>query len=327
MKPHRRPDAGVVGLMMTGLLLVLGLAAAWVGTRRLVTEQLGAQALSQQVQTRLLAEAALDWAQDTLAASAQPADSPWQLSTPTQCPAPLGSTGPQAWQCLVWTAPASLGQARVNLWRDVLSAPHVVHLSAEVRSDGQSGRARVRQSLYLPALGLAPAVAASGTVLNPCTGATPDAYAAWSRSLGSTTPEQIQQWSRAQEQMGLGAATRLRRNVYWVDQEADWTTPTQGEILLVFSAKACTRQCPRLLSAVQGTVVYLAGCRSSALPQQAGLPGQVTGLLVVEAASAPNGLPVRTSSTAPALFRAAWPGGIDPRSVQRIPGSWREGFE
>ena len=159
---------------------------------------------------------------------------------------------------------------------------------------------------------------------SPCT------RASWRSVLGDMTPAQIKAWSDAQASQGLHPLSQPARSIYWVDSPADWTqslgTP-QAPVLLVFSRQACAVRCPRIAAGVQihGTVFVDADCQDEKLHQWQA--GTIDGLLAVEGGlSAVWGHSlIRARDYARQAFVLHWPEGMDPRQVQRIPGSHREG--
>jgi hypothetical protein len=159
---------------------------------------------------------------------------------------------------------------------------------------------------------------------SPCNRAT------WRSVLGDMTPAQIKAWSDAQASNGLHPLSQPARSIYWVDSPGDWTqslgTP-QAPVLLVFSSQACAVRCPRIAAGVQihGTVLVDADCQDEKLQQWQA--GTIDGLLAVEgglSAAMGHGL-VRARAYARQAFALHWPEGMDPRQVQRVHGSHREG--
>lgn len=90
----------------------------------------------------------------------------------------------------------------------------------------------------------------------------------WSSVFGATSPAQIQSISQAQALKGLSANTSPPRSVYWIDSPNEWTQSldsTSTPVLLVFSATACSSQCPRISPSAKivGTVFLDNQCQDS----------------------------------------------------------------
>ena len=155
--------------------------------------------------------------------------------------------------------------------------------------------------------------------------------AVWQKVLGDITTEQVQAWSQAQERQGLNSQSQPPRTVYWVDSPLPWShsvgTP-QAPVLMVFSEAACTPRCPSMANGVHihGTVVLDTQCQDDkARGWRAGL---IEGQLVINSGwpDAPSDSRVWARPYAHMAYQLTWPSGIDARQVQRINGSWHEGW-
>lgn len=152
----------------------------------------------------------------------------------------------------------------------------------------------------------------------------------WRSVFGATTPEQIQAVSQAQALKGLNTSSNPPRSVYWIDSPNPWTQSlgsATAPVLLVFSATACTSQCPRISpsSQIVGTVFLDSQCQDSraALWHSGTVLGQVavaSGLPSLQAGSQMQWLANHRQA-----FDWPWPVGIDGRRMQRVRGSWRSG--
>jgi hypothetical protein len=171
----------------------------------------------------------------------------------------------------------------------------------------------------------------AGNLTGPSTAQTraPCQRKAWNSVLGSIQDAQLQAWSTAQERNGLTAQTTPPRSIYWVDSPEDWHTSVGTHdipALLVFSALACAKRCPRIRAGVRivGSVLLDSGCDDEKMRGWEG--GRIEGQLVVE-----SGLPEWRSGTVIAIpqgrdaYILNWPAGIDASQIQRINGSWSEG--
>lgn len=153
----------------------------------------------------------------------------------------------------------------------------------------------------------------------------------WQKVWGDITVEQLQAWSQAQAHQGLNSQSLPPRSIYWVDSNAPWTqsvgTP-QAPVLMIFSATACSPQCPSMASGVHihGTVVLDTQCQDDkARGWRAGL---IEGQLVINSGwpDVPGNSQVWARPYAHKAYQLLWPQGIDARQVQRISGSWNEGW-
>jgi hypothetical protein len=253
--------------------------------------------------------------------------------------------------------------AQVLAVRDLISSPHVAQLLASASLKDGTSRAQLQAQVFIPTIAPAPsppntaavvlngcALAAnnganlastsgtSGTAINVCpnsstsTNNTPGTCtpSAWNSVLGDITPEQIRAWSEAQAHNGLSALSQPARSVYWVDSPATWSqslgTP-EAPVLLVFSGQACAHRCPSLAPGVHvvGTVVLQTQCQDD--KARAWNAGHIQGQLVVESGlpELQSGSHIEARELTASPHRLPWPPGIDPRQVQRVPGSWREG--
>lgn len=172
-KLPRRAAPGAITLLMAIGLVVLASLASFYSTRSVLVDQLASQNHAHAHQARLAAQAALAWAQADLAAGRNP--SPLDWTTPGACP--LGITGPQ-WQCIALppaphpALPAM--QLDVMAVRNLVTSPHVLTLHASAAEPGHHSLARVRESLFIPAVAPAPSHAPQAAlVLNGCVSEAP----------------------------------------------------------------------------------------------------------------------------------------------------------
>ncbi len=155
--------------------------------------------------------------------------------------------------------------------------------------------------------------------------------ALWQKVLGDITAQQIQAWSLAQAARGLNSQSQPPRTVYWVDSPLPWTLSlgtVQTPVLMVFSEAACTPQCPSMASGVHihGTVVLDTQCQDDKV--RGWRAGLIEGQLVINSGwpDVPDGSRVWARPYAHQAYQLPWPAGIDARQVQRISGSWHEGW-
>jgi len=165
-RPHRAAPGAITLLMAIGLVVLASLASFY-STRSVLVDQLASQNHAHAHQARLAAQAALAWAQaDLVSHSPSPPD--W--ATSAACPS--GITGPQ-WQCIAMppaphpALPAM--QLNVTAVRDLVTSPHVLTLYASASEPTHHSLARVRESLFIPAVAPAPSQAPQAAlVLNGC---------------------------------------------------------------------------------------------------------------------------------------------------------------
>ncbi len=342
-----RQQTGAISLLVSIMLVMLAALASFYSARSVLTDRLAYQHQKQAVQARWRAEAALAWARADLQRQyADPLTPPlWSAGLAT-APCPVGYSGPR-WQCVTLQPPAHPNLTpegvQVLAVRDLIHSPHVVELHASVGLTEGAARAQVQAQLFIPTLAPAPVHAHSAAiVLNGCASTTNASAGegcsanrctttAWHSVLGDITPEHIQAWSAAQARNGLTARTQPARNVYWVDSPATWMDHVgtrDAPVLLVFSAQACAQRCPSLAAGVRvvGTVVLQTQCQDhKVLGWHA---GHIEGQLVVESGlpSPESGSRIEARVLDQAPYRMPWPVGMDTRQVQRVPGSWREGW-
>lgn len=203
----------------------------------------------------------------------------------------------------------------------------LTHFVLDTNGNGSISSAEKNACLALNA----PSLPGAGSQTGPSAAVarSPCNRAAWRSVLGDITDEQLQAWSAAQEANGLSAQTKPPRSVYWIDSPADWqlsvgTAATPA--VLLFSAKACAKRCPRMGAGVRivGSVLLDSGCNDEKMRDWQA--GTIEGQLVVE-----SGMPEWRSGTVLArpegrdAYILNWPEGIDARQVQGINGSWSEG--
>lgn len=197
-------------------------------------------------------------------------------------------------------------------------------------TDGNGLLSATERSACLP---LTPAqLPGGGTLVSPVQAIqrSPCQRATWRSVLGDMTPTQLKAWSDAQANNGLHALSQPARSIYWIDSPADWTQSLGTErapVLLVFSSQACAVRCPRIAPGVQihGTVFVDADCKDDKL--QGWQAGTIDGLLAIEGgltAVTGNSL-IRARPYARQALRLHWPEGMDPRQLQRVASSHREG--
>ena len=340
-------QTGAISLVVTLTLLLLAGLVSFYSARIVQLDRLANHNQKQAVHARLTAEAALAWARADL--QRQYAGSPtpplWSAGLATAA-CPVAYSGPR-WQCVTLQPPAQpdVPHAAVHVLavRDLINSPHVVELHASVGLTEGESRAQIQTQVFIPSVAPAPEHPnSSAIVLNSCS--TPANAAggsvcsvhsctttAWRNVLGDITPEQIRAWSEAQARNGLTARSHPARNIYWVDSPATWVEnlgSSEAPVLLVFSGQACANRCPSLAPGVRvvGTVVLQTQCQDhKALGWYA---GHIEGQLVVESGlpQLQSGSRIEARALAQAPYRIPWPIGMDARQVQRVPGSWREGW-
>lgn len=165
-KAHRQTGA-ITLLVATGLVILASLTSFY-SARSVLVDQLATLNHARAAQARMASDAALARAQVALPAT------PSGLATLMQGGAdcPDGSTGPQ-WQCTRMDLPPHPAMPQATLSaiavRDLVRSPHVLMLLASARIDGQSSAAQVRESVFIPAVGPAPALATpAALVVNGC---------------------------------------------------------------------------------------------------------------------------------------------------------------
>ena len=159
----------------------------------------------------------------------------------------------------------------------------------------------------------------------------PCASNVWQQVLGDITPGQLQAWSQAQASQGLNHQSQPPRTVYWIDSPTTWThsvgTP-ESPVVLVFSATACSPRCPAMAIGVHihGTVVLDSQCQDDKM--RGWRAGLIEGQLVINSGwpDVPGDSRVWARPYAHRAYELLWPAGIDARQVQRISGSWHEGW-
>jgi len=339
MKTQAHPPRGAAQLLVVLALVGLAAMASALVSRGVLTEMLSSRAWGQAQQARLAAQAALATAEADLlsryASEGEPLASLPSRSCPSDQPAPR-------WQCVTLPlSPPTLGQApytwSLQAWlsRDLLQAPHVLHLRASAQAQGSTAaQTTQRSSLWVPSVAPAPSAAPGtavvlGESLKPPTNAI-CARSAWRQTFGDITPAQLQAWSEAQARNGLTAYSDPPRSLWWVDHPADWNTPlgdADHPVLLVFSAQACTQRCPRIASSarIHGTVYLDAGCSDDKV--RGWQSGPITGQLVVETGLAELGASPQVAAhpSVRQAYALRWPTDLDTRRVQRVPGSRWEG--
>jgi hypothetical protein len=343
----RAQQSGAISLLVAIILVLLAALASFYGARIVLADRLANHNQKQAVQARLTAEAALAWARADL--QRQYAGSPtpplWAAGLAT-APCPVAYSGPR-WQCVTLQPPTHPDLAhegvQVLAVRDLINSPHVVELNASVGLSEGAARAKVQAQVFIPSVAPAPTHANSAAiVLNGCVAPANAAGShlctgqsctttAWNNVLGDITPEQVRAWSEAQARNGLTARSHPARNIYWVDSPATWIESlgtSDAPVLLVFSGQACAQRCPSMAAGVRvvGTVVLQTQCQDhKVLGWHA---GHIEGQLVVESGlpELQSGSRIEARALAQAPYRMPWPIGMDTRQVQRVPGSWREGW-
>jgi hypothetical protein len=171
---HPAPQRGAITLLVAIGLVVLASGVSFYTARSVLVDQLASHNHAHASQARLAADAALGSAQAVIGTAAAAADAPTQLNAlfanRGRCPA--GVSGAQ-WECAALSLPAhpAMPQAELSAIavRDVVLSPHAVTLHASARLSAQHSQATVRESLFIPALAPAPALAApAALVLNGC---------------------------------------------------------------------------------------------------------------------------------------------------------------
>ncbi|PIT74877.1 hypothetical protein [Limnohabitans sp. G3-2] len=166
--PPHAPQSGAITLLVAMGLVILASLTSFYSARSVLVGQLATHNHAHAAQARMAADAALARAQ-----SALPSTPSW-LATLLQggAPCPAGTTGPQ-WQCTHMNLPQhpALPQAELSsiAVRDLLLSPHVLVLQASARIQGHHSQAHVRESLFIPAVAPAPALARpAALVVNGC---------------------------------------------------------------------------------------------------------------------------------------------------------------
>jgi len=163
-----RVQSGAITLLVAIGLVVLASLTSFYSSRSVRMDQLAGQNHDRSSQARLLAEAALAWAQADIASRGAAFNA--ALASPNACPA--GVRGPQ-WECTPQTVPPNpawpQAQASVTAVRDLVMSPHVLDLHAHGVLAAHNSQGRVRESLFLPVLPPAPGDAPEAAlVLNGC---------------------------------------------------------------------------------------------------------------------------------------------------------------
>lgn len=149
-----RRHQGAITLLMVTLLVLLASMVGLFAARAVWTERLASNHSVWNAQAQYTAEAALETAlallENTLS---DPASAFWAAHESTQCAA--GFTGME-WQCRGLSLDAGWDThghtVQVHVMRDVVLAPHVAVVLAEVRHTANHALARVQQSLYMPTI-------------------------------------------------------------------------------------------------------------------------------------------------------------------------------
>lgn len=153
---QQRSSHGAITLLMVILLVLLGSSVGLFTLRAAFTERLTSNHSLWNAQAEYTAEAALETALSLLDATlSDPSSVFWQTHDSAQCA--VGFTGIE-WQCrslILGTGADTLWnpqghRVQVRVMRDVVRAPHVGVVQAQVQHPSNHASAIVQQSLYMP---------------------------------------------------------------------------------------------------------------------------------------------------------------------------------
>lgn len=161
-------ETGAITLLVAIGLVILAGMASFYSARSVLMDRLATDNHARASQARWAAEAALASAQTLFLNPGVAMES--LFSNLSTCPTAF--TGPQ-WQCahLNLTQHPGLPQALLTATavRDLVMSPHSVALLAQASLSGQNSQAQARESLFIPFLAPAPALAApAALVINGC---------------------------------------------------------------------------------------------------------------------------------------------------------------